>query len=198
MGLSIHYNGRIKDPDLLPELIEEVKDICEDFKWEYFILDEELPKDNYGKGFYHPEEMYGICFTPPECETVPLCFLSNGRMSSLVNLRCFGQPANEEEKDYLYMLSVKTQFAGIQIHQVIIQLFRYLSEKYLADFNLMDEGEYWETGDENRLKERFRIYTGLLDQFSSALENIPKKGNETLENYIERLAQYLSNKRKQS
>ena len=37
MGLSIHYSGSFNNSGSLSEMIEEVKDIAEVFKWKYNI-----------------------------------------------------------------------------------------------------------------------------------------------------------------
>lgn len=80
MGLSIHFSGRLKSQGSLPELIEEVKDIAEIYKWHYSSFVEEFPAGSFKKSFNH--RLYGICFTPPDCETVNLTFLSDGRLTS--------------------------------------------------------------------------------------------------------------------
>jgi len=196
MGLSFHYSGRIANPDSLPELIEEVKDICKVNNWKYFVFDRQFPKNTVGKTDY-TDRLYGICFTPPECEMVDVSFLSNGRMSSAMLLQNWGDSDEVDEKEYLYMISVKTQYAGIDIHRNIIQLFRYLNEKYLADFAMSDEGEYWETNDEEVLKENFRRYTTLIDGFAFALENQAREEGEDMETYLLRLAQQVHDRRKQ-
>ena len=74
MGLSIHYSGRFNPAASLKAMIEEVKDIATIYKWDYFVFDNEFPTDSLGKTIYN-QQIYGICFTPPECETVDLCFL---------------------------------------------------------------------------------------------------------------------------
>lgn len=74
-------------------------------------------------------------------------------MSSIEHLKFYGQTESQSQMDCLYTLSVKTQFAGTAIHKTIIELFRYLYKKnYVLEFNLIDDGEYWETGDENLLE----------------------------------------------
>lgn len=73
-------------------------------------------------------------------------------MSSDAHLQFWGKTEVQAEHEYLYMLSVKTQYAGIETHQFIIQLFRYLNGKYFADFKMSDETEYWEPNDETLLK----------------------------------------------
>ncbi len=103
---------------------------------------------------------------------------------------------NKEEAEYLYMLSTKTQYAGIEIHKLVIHLLKYLSEKYLQDFALMDEGEYWETGDEKLLGDAFKRYTFLIESFTSSIENYPKKAGESFETYFEKLLKQMHKKYK--
>lgn len=195
MGLSFHYSGRIADRENLPDLIEEVEEIAKVFQWKYFVFDRQFPEDTIGKPEYN-QRIYGICFTPPNCETVDICFLSNGRMSSPAHLKFFGKTDDQDESKYLYMLSVKTQYAGVETHQMIIQLFRYLDKKYLADFAMSDEGQYWETNDEALLKTTFKRYTDLINGFASAIETIPIRADENLESYFKRLMNLLNDKRK--
>ncbi len=96
MGLSIHYSGRFRNPVSLSEMIEEVKDIAEFNKWKYSIFDEQFPENTFAKSSYN-QDVYGICITPPKCETISLSFLSNGRMSDLLHLKNFG---NSDDKQY--------------------------------------------------------------------------------------------------
>lgn len=195
MGLSFHYSGRIANPERLPDLIDEVVDICKTFKWNYHVFERQFPKDTIGKDI-HDQKLYGLCYTPPECEMVDVCFLSNGRMSGPMLLQSWGNSTNPNEKKYLYGISVKTQYAGIEIHRNIIQLFRYLNEKYLADFTMSDEGEYWETNDLELLKENFNRYTDLIDGFALALESQDKREGEDIVAYLLRMAQQLHDRRK--
>jgi len=193
MGLSFHYNGSIANPDLLPELIGEIEDIAKIHNWKYFIFDRQFPEDTFGKPEYN-QDIYGICFTPPECETIDICFLSNGRMSSISHLKFFGKTEDQDEQTYLYMLSVKTQYAGIELHQFIIHLFRYLDKQYFANFEMYDEGGYWETNDLSLLQSTFKRYTDLINSFASALEYIPAQTGETIESYFKRLMKLIHNK----
>lgn len=196
MGLSIHYNGRFNQKADLSELITEVKDIAEVLNWNYKIYQEAFPNQET-KNQSHDGALYGISFTPPECETVSICFLSNYRMSSLVHLTLYGHTENPSEKDFLYMLSAKTQFAGTAIHKTIINIFHYLcKKKYLIDFDLTDEGGYWETSDEKLLEQKFKEYGDLLDNFSLALETISVNQGESYEDYFERILKMIENRNK--
>ncbi len=195
MGISFHYSGRIAKAELLPELVEEVKEIAVLYHWKYKIYETYLPEDDLGKVVYN-SNIYGISITPPGCETVSICFLSNGLMSDIVHLLFFGKNETREESEYLYMLAVKTQFAGVETHQLIIHLFRYLSKKYLSDFKLIDEGGYWETNDAELLKTNFKRTAALIDGFALALQCLPLKEGETIETYFERLMKEVNDKRK--
>ena len=191
MGLSIHYRGRIKKRASLHELIEEVADISRICKWKYYILETEFPKNNAGEKKYN-EKLYGIFFTPEQCEPVCFTFLSNGLMNSLLHLEF-----PEMRKEYkMTWVSTKTQFAGMQTHIHVVDLIRYISKKYLAAFEMNDEGYYWETKSKAKLKKRFDEYNCLMDAFADALENVPKKKGEDIEKFITRLAKRIHLKKK--
>jgi len=196
MGLSFHYSGRIANPESLPELIEEIEDIAKVFNWKYFVFERQFPEKTIVYSDYN-QQLYGICFTPTNCETVDICFLSNGRMSSAAHLQFWGKTDEQPEREYLYMLSVKTQYAGRDVHLFIIRLFRYLNEKYFADFKLSDEGEYWETNDEYLLKKNFDRYTELIDGFASAIQNQPIRMDEDMETYFLRLMKQIHDHKNQ-
>lgn len=193
MGLSLHYSGRFGNPELLQQMIEEVEDIAGIYKWKYTTLNTKFPAGSFKKKL-HDNKVYGISFTPPDCETVSICFLSNGRMSCSSLLQFYGNSTDKTSREYLYMVSVKTQFAGWQTHLFIIELFKYLSKKYFAEFNMNDEGQYWETNDEEILKQNFSRYDKLLDSVCTAFESFPVKDGETMEKYIERMMGFVNKK----
>ena len=195
MGLSFHYSGRFNTEASLPAMIDEVKGIAEIYKWHYHVFEDEFPEKAIGKSTYN-QKIYGICFTPPSCETIFLTFLSNGKMSSPSHLEFFGNSKKRARSQYLYMLAVKTQYAGIEIHKLIIHLLKYLDGKYFKDFTVRDEGNYLETGDEKLLEVAFKRNTALIESFAFALENYPKNSGESYEAYIERLARGIHDKLK--
>ncbi|WP_269241354.1 hypothetical protein [Flavobacterium limnophilum] len=47
MGLSFHYKGKLKKPQSLKKLIEEVTDICIANKWKFSIFDEAFPNNTF-------------------------------------------------------------------------------------------------------------------------------------------------------
>lgn len=192
MGLSFHYNGEISNAERLAELIEEVKEIVSVYQWKYNVFETAFPNYRLTEENEYTDAVYGICFTPSGSETVFISFLSNGKMSSPGHLQFFGKTKTQVEQPYLYMLSVKTQYSTPLIHATIIQLLRHISTKYLSNFNVSDEGEYWETNDETRLKQNFDKYTSLIDNFALGIETLPINTNESYEQYFQRLMEIVS------
>lgn len=123
MGLSIHYSGNFNSETSLSEMIEEIKNIGDVQKWEYHIFETEFSKNNFDE-INSNKNIYGICFSPPDCELVMLSFLSNGRMCNPFMLEHFLKSMEKEDEDLIYVNFTKTQFAGIESHKIIIHLLR--------------------------------------------------------------------------
>lgn len=194
MGLTIHYNGKFNPSFSLNEMIEEVKDIAEIYKYEYHVYETEFPIGSIGNENYDGR-IYGLNIIPPNCEPLHLTFLSNGKMATEIGLKMWGNATDPEEKKFLYMLFTKTQFAGSEIHKLIIHLLKYLKEKYFAELNVVDEGKYWETGDEKLLDEIFARYNKFFDAVGTALNTIPLNPNESYEEYFKRILKIINKKK---
>ena len=195
MGLTIHYKCSFKKSASLSEMIEEVRDIVEVYKWEYHIFEKEFPKGGFGKKEFN-RNIYGIAFLPPQCEGVSLCFLSNGQMGNPQMLEYWLKSKKPSEQRLIFSNFTKTQYAGPKVHKIIIDLFRYLNKKYFKDLFLFDEGNYWQTNNEATLRYTFKEWAGLIDDFSHNLKTIKKKRDETTEGLIVRAAKKVHAKRK--
>ena len=112
MGLSFHYNGRIAKPELLPELIEEVQEIAGITDWKYTVYQREFQVNIFGKP-HNGQNIYGISITPPSCEPIFICFLSNGWMSSPIHMKLYGVPLSivPITKKTLYMWNEHTKYS---------------------------------------------------------------------------------------
>lgn len=177
MGLSFHYSGRIKDPDLIDELTEEVVDICQDLEWDFKIIGQQ---DSGQPG--------GICFSPKDCEPVFLTFLPGGRICSpfSFNNRSFYQ-VHCLDPEMIYVISTNTQYAGPEVHLTLMKLLRYLAEKYFSVFELSDEGMYWETNDPVILYRRFSEYTCLLSTVTEVVNTMKAIPGETILSLVDRI-----------
>ncbi|MFV5693968.1 hypothetical protein ACM55G_00835 [Flavobacterium sp. LB3P122] len=190
MGLSFHYKGALKNPTLLKKMVEEVADISRANQWKFQVFEEAFPGHAFTIDSYD-DSVYGICFNPPHCEVVCLTFLSNGKMCAYYNFESSKASINELDDTYL---SVKTQFAGPEIHKQLITIFDYLNKKYFENFDLTDEGNYWETKNDQLLEDTFEKYTNLINGFNSLLDTIPIGERETIEAYLIRIAE-INNKK---
>ncbi len=182
MGLSIHYNGKFKKSASLAAMIEELQDVAIANEWKSHVFETSFDAIDEDEKEY---TLYGIILNPPECEPVQFIFLRNRRMCSLGMLAICKEDKKFEK--HLYQLFTKTQYAGIEIHKQIIHLFRYISAKYFEKFEMVDEGYYWETNDEHKLKAQFDAYIKFTDMISLGLQAIPIEEDETIENYIKRV-----------
>lgn len=65
----------------------------------------------------------------------------------------------------------KTQFAPIEIHVAIIELFKKI-EPYFSTINLFDEGEFWEKGDIELLNSNLLFIEREIDKKLSEDKNL--------------------------
>jgi hypothetical protein len=195
MGLSIHYKGRLHQAEQLPAMIAEIVDVSKVYGWKYHIFNNNFPNDSFENRTSF-DDVYGICFTPTDCETISLAFLSNGTMVCPFRIEFFAYSEDETERSYIYTVSVKTQFAGVDAHLLLIQLFKYLNDKYFEDFKMDDESYFWETGDEKLMRERFKLYDRLMDNVALSIQTFPMEQGENVVSYFERLMEHIHNLKK--
>ena len=68
-------------------------------------------------------------------------------------------------------ITVKTQFLSAEMHVIIIGLLKYIKERHLPKLEVMDEGEYWETGDYRILEDKMRVIQGKINYLSRELSS---------------------------
>lgn len=191
MGLTIHYSGKLKNASELKSLIDDLKDVAKAENWDYFVFEEQFKNDAFSE-IIDMENLFGMMISPPKCDPFCISFLSNGRMSGIINFNVM-QNEGKINEDLIYAVFTKTQYSGYENHKKLILLLDYISKKYLEEFECIDEGYYWETRDEELLKSTFENYTNLIDSFTSSIEMIPMNEGENLEDYLVRMAE-ITNK----
>jgi hypothetical protein len=197
MGLSIHYRGQIRDYAHIEDLIIEVEDICKSLEWDYHIRKKKSNANNEAHlsnpDFinYTIENLKGISFTPKECETVSIIFFPSGILCSPAKL-IFNNPATNDLM--VETVSVKTQYAGIDVHLTVLKLLQYLKDKYFSFFELNDEGMYWETKDIEVLKSQFARYDFIVNSMRDAIKDFKALPGETAESLADRLEALFRNK----
>lgn len=197
MGLSIHYQGQIRDYALIENLIIEAEDICKSLNWNYHIwIKESSIYDDahiYNPEFigYHMEDLKGISILPKECEPVDLAFFPSGKLCSTIKLRFNDVAINDLMVENV---GCKTQYAGIDTHLTVLKLLQYLKDIYFPFFELSDEGMYWETNDMEVLKSQFAKYDFIVNSMRDVLKDFKALPGETTEPLADRLGELLKNK----
>jgi hypothetical protein len=184
MGLTIHYSGMLRNSNLIDEIIAEASDIGENLHWSV----EHIPA-------YPDVPVRGVLLAPEKSEPVWLTFHEDGFLCNPLLYEQVLKTTNESisavNEQWLF---TKTQYAGAESHMAIIQLLRHLSQKYFSRFELHDESNFWETGDENECRKRFGEYNRLMDMVGNTLDNMNIHPGETQESVIKRIKKVFSQK----
>lgn len=194
MGLTIHYKGALTDKRAIGRFIDEVEDIAKSMEWPYSILDQDWSRPPDITVSHHlpgrislegHAGLKGISFSPhPQCETVSLFFNASCFLTSPWGVAISAEEGYPAMADWQ---SVKTQFAGPEIHVVIVRLLRYLQGKYLHDLEVQDEGGYWENGDFEALKAKIAKIDLTLNQLDERLSTMKTSGEDDIIERIERV-----------
>jgi len=196
MGITINYQGRLQDPASLPLLTAELQLACQRLGWSYHPIDERILGTAERYRYEADEEdkvqrkvetepvddhWRGLIIQPPECESLFLTFNRTGQL--LAYESSFQQADTPGRYHVRELMWCKTQFGTIKTHIAICDLLRQV-EPYMAEFEVRDEGEYWESGDVQRLAAAL----GLIDQMIGILTSEAglKKLGEILGGKIER------------
>ena len=201
MGVTIHYSGQLDDLANLPELLLGVKHFCFRRGWAYREADERIigqaerlvfnEVDVSGElddgtpinwtDVYCDTEVLDVddCIrgliidVHPDCERVHLLFNRQGLLRSYDPQA----PGYYTEQEYFF---VKTQFAPIEVHIAICELLHFVKDGYMPGLKVTDEGQYWETGD----REKLAVHLGFLSD----------KRREWMETKLEEFKQFLGEK----
>lgn len=182
MGLTIYYSGKLRNPDLISDLVQEAADIAQSMQWSYEILedDPDVP-------------VSGILVAPEGSEPLWLTFHKEGFMCNPMLydhvLQVEGQEIPADAEQFLF---TKTQYAGVEAHMAMIRLMRHLSQKYFEHFELHDESQYWETNDEALCRQRFDTYNRIVDMVGTALDEMTFDPEESQESVLERIEKMLT------
>jgi hypothetical protein len=177
MGVTIHYRGKLSDTNEIGAFIEELTDIAETMKWPHSVLDEdwskpataELTFNERGAEIIGDLSLKGISFIPhPKCEGVSLFFDADGNLRDPMSIMMILDGTLKPEDTWL---SVKTQYAPLNVHITIVKLLKYLKNRYISNLEVNDEGQYWETSDPHILKVKMEFLNEKLEQVAHVLES---------------------------
>lgn len=154
MGITIHYKGKLNNPDLLNDLTDEMVAISKETEWKYELIDDKV------------QYVKGIIMRPHiKSETFSLLFNKNLDLVSIAALSL-----GECNKEGPHVSSIKTQYAPLEIHILVINLLKYLKNKYISDLEVFDDGNYWNTMDKNVLKKNMDFLASRIDMVGDILD----------------------------
>lgn len=182
MGVTIHYNGKIKSLDKINPLIDELTDIAHSLEWEYTVI------SRYGDP---DEELFGLLLSPPDCEPIHMTFMEDRRLIPVLFLAYDDKWREDNLAKEKVWAWTKTQFAGPDIHISVIKLLRYLSEKYLEDFECHDEAEYWETEDRKTVEEKMNLINRGIAALTEGLKNADLDGDVSSDDIVSAIDRIL-------
>jgi len=192
MGVTIHYQGRLIDPQQLPELITAIQHTCRKLKWSHIDVNERiigtaemLVYDSSGEtedqrwvseNMPVDDRWRGVIVSPPGSEPLWLTFNRSGKLIVYdANATSYAEPGHYLARELLF---TKTQFSSAETHMAICDLLR-LAEHYGAVLEVDDEGGYWETGDAETLQQRLVFVDSALAQMKEEGSKMMEKAPET-------------------
>jgi hypothetical protein len=128
VGVTIHFEGKLKDKDSLTECLGLAKRYSDERQWHFRSIDSpevSLSRVRDEQDWNYVGPVTGIEIQP-HCDSEPLRL--------------------EFDRDLNFQDWIKTQFAPIDIHVQVCELF-HLLDSFFESFKIEDEGEYFETGD---------------------------------------------------
>ncbi len=195
MGISIHYKGKLNNPDLLNAFCDEIKDIAKDMNWNFNTFNNDLnnPNSSYVDRNGHIKghiPIKGLNVTiHPKAESLSFLFDKNGNLRNLLMMTY--KNGKESEISNIF---VKTQFAPIEIHITIIKLLEYIKKKYISNLKVIDEGSYWDTRNKNILEEKLSFLYKKIDQIGNQISEIKVDGTDSPETILRKIETVLKKK----
>lgn len=177
MGITIHYRGTLADTNEIGTFVEELTDIAETMKWPYSVFEDDWaepvnPELTFNDGradITGNLGLKGISFNPhPKSDTVWFCFDAEGNLRHPILVILLREGKLTQEQAWV---STKTHYAPPEVHITLVKLLRYLKKRYLPDLEVRDEAEYWETSDEELLKQKRKYLDEKMDLVARALES---------------------------
>lgn len=145
MGVTIHYEGCLRSPLLVEELINTATAYAEEHQWPNRRIDGDaidLLRIIDDKEFYYSGPVFGVELRP-HADAEPLRFEFDDKMFL---------------QDFC-----KTQFAGAETHIAVIKLLDQI-ETHFEELRVEDEGEYWVSRDENKLDQHLDAVNRVLKE----------------------------------
>lgn len=181
MGITIHYNGRIRETADIDKLSLQLEFAARELGWEFERIDErllgtadhlQLETGEDALGEYttaveniHPldDRWRGVLIFPPECEAITIAFNRAGELMNYIPLNDTGH----------YFASpfvfTKTQFSAPDTHIAVCDMLRLVTP-YMAEWEVTDEGEYWQSQNRDRLAQLMGFLNDMIHKLAEQID----------------------------
>ena len=150
MGVTIHYEGRLRSLDAYDELTDRLKKEADKHEWLFSVVVAKkvhLARVIQGKLEDYVGPIKGIVINLHEdCEAIRFLFDGTGFMQGFV----------------------KTQFCPTGIHVRIVELLRSIQDLFTS-LRVVDEGAYWETGQKDTLEQKKKFLANEIEKLTDYL-----------------------------
>ena len=183
MGITIHYNGRIRNTADIDKLTLKLELAARDLGWPFERVDERIlgtadflqlttDEDGWSEVTASIDDCWrGINILPPECESLTIAFNRAGELMDYL-------PMNDTGHYFATpYLSSKTQFGIVDTHIAICNLLRLVTP-YMTVWEVTDEGEYWHSGNRERLAELMGFLDDMIHNLVGQIDGEVEIGKE--------------------
>lgn len=146
MGITIHFEGQLKDEASLDAVLALTRSFCEERSWPYESINEScvtLKRVRDKKDWDYIGPSKGIVVQPHD----------NSEPFRL-----------EFDKDNYLQEYTKTQFAPIEVHTELVSLLRQLAPHFVS-LDVVDESEFYNTNDHSILEGHLNRCFELIDEY---------------------------------
>lgn len=146
MGVTIHFEGHVRDQESVRELVKRACALGQAFGWPSSLVDE--PHTTITRVIDEEDVPYtgptqGVELWPhDDCDPIRL----------------------ELGSDLFVQDYVKTQFAGAETHVRVIELLREIQPCF-TDLEVFDEAEFWDTQDHDLLRQHIADTNAAIDDY---------------------------------
>lgn len=185
MGVTIHYTGKLKTIDLIDELMDELIEISKANEWGYQVVDAPLSPDMEDAEIM--PDLQGIICGVKDLEPLWMTFNQEGKLlSPMAAMISVNDP--EQYADLKYTCFIKTQYGGPDHHIKIVNLLKYLFQKYFDNWDVIDESGYFNSGNQEDLIQCMSIIdrsmAALNDAFEAHGDSLDGKSEEEIADFI--------------
>ena len=183
MGITIFYQGALRDLGQLPQLSARLEAACAGLRWPCRVVDERIlgtgeryrsieieTDDGIPTSTFEidvepvDDHVRGVVIAPPGCETLYLTFGRTGRLIEYCDAP-FGDSTPGRYGLIHEHLFTKTQFSSPEVHMQVCDLLQIVAP-FMAEWAVLDDGGYWGVWDEAALRATWARHTAILDALS--------------------------------